>query len=105
MGAEPAVLGIDVGQTGARAEVIAASGRVLGSGEVPVQVAATAGRAEQDGAAWIIAGYAASRPAIAASGCPGLPGICAGALGPAPVPLDEHLRPVGPALLTRAGTR
>jgi len=27
------VLGIDVGQTGARAEVIASSGRVLGSGK------------------------------------------------------------------------
>src|SRR6266513_1254792 len=48
MGAEPAVLGIDVGQSGARAEVVVASGRVLGSGVVPVRVRATAGRAEQD---------------------------------------------------------
>jgi len=105
MGAEPAVLGIDVGQTGARAEVIAASGRVLGSGEVPVQVAATAGRAEQDVAAWIIAVYAASRSAIAASGCRELAGICAGALGPAPVLLDDDLRPVAPAILYRLDNR
>src|SRR5258705_13694511 len=97
MGAEPAVLGIDVGQTGARAEVIAASGRVLGSGEVPVQVAAAAGRAEQDVAAWIAAVDAASRSAIAASrGCE-LAGISAGALRPAPGLPDDDLRPLAPA--------
>ncbi|HEX9519929.1 MAG TPA: FGGY family carbohydrate kinase [Streptosporangiaceae bacterium] len=105
MGAEPAVLGIDVGQTGARAEVIASSGRVLGSGEVPVQVAAAAGRAEQDVAAWIAAVDAASRSAIAASRCCELAGICAGALGPAPVLLDDDLRPLAPAILYRLDNR
>jgi xylulokinase len=105
MSAEPAVLGIDVGQSGARAEVVAASGRVLGSGEVPMRVAVTAGRAEQDVAAWIAAVYAASRFAIAASGCRELAGICAGALGPAPVLLGDDLRPLAPAILYRLDSR
>jgi len=105
MGAEPAALGIDVGQSGARAEMIAASGRVLGSGDVPMRVAATAGRAEQDVTAWIAAVYAASRSAIGASGYRELAGICAGALGPAPVLLDGDLRPLAPAILYRLDNR
>jgi xylulokinase len=102
---EPAVLGIDVGQSGARAEVIAVTGRVLGSAHVPMRVDITAGRAEQDVTAWIAAVYTACRSAIAASGCRQLAGICAGALGPAPVLLGDDQQPLAPAILYRLDKR
>ncbi len=56
-------------------------------------------------AAWIAAVYAASRFAIAASGRRELAGICAGALGPAPVLLGGDLRPLAPAILYRLDSR
>jgi sugar (pentulose or hexulose) kinase len=105
MAGEPAVLGIDVGQSGARAEVIAVSGRVLGSAVVAMPVNVTAGRAEQDVTAWIAAVYAACRSAIEASGCRELTGICAGALGPAPVLLGDDHQPLAPAILYRLDNR
>jgi sugar (pentulose or hexulose) kinase len=105
VGGEPAVLGIDVGQSGARAEVIAVTGRVLGSADIPVRVDITAGRAEQDVSAWIDAVYAACRSAVGASGCRQLAGICAGALGPAPVLLGDDQQPLAPAILYRLDNR
>jgi len=105
VGGEPAVLGIDVGQSGARAEVIAVTGRVLGSADIPMRVDISAGRAEQDVSAWIEAVYAASRSAIALSGCRQLAGICAGALGPAPVLLGDDQQPLAPAILYRLDSR
>jgi xylulokinase len=102
---EPAVLGIDVGQSGARAEVIDLTGRLLGSADIPMRVNVSAGRAEQDVCAWIDAVHAACRSAIAASACRQLAGICAGALGPAPVLLDDDHHPLAPAILYRLDNR
>jgi xylulokinase len=105
VGGEPAVLGIDVGQSGTRAEVIDITGRLLGSADIPMRLDITPGRAEQDVSAWIDAVYAACQSAVAASGCCELAGICAGALGPAPVLLDDDQHPLAPAILYRLDNR
>jgi xylulokinase len=105
MGAEPAVLGIDVGQSGVRAEVISLSGAVLGSGAKAVPVTAAGGRAEQDVQVWLSAVPTAARRALTAAGRSELAGICVGALGPAPVLLDGDLRPLTPAILYRLDAR
>jgi xylulokinase len=85
--------------TGARAALLDAGGRLLGSGRRPLETSYAAGRAEQDPRAWVSAALAAAREAVGRAEGVDVAAIGVGALGPAPILLDDGLEPLTPALL------
>jgi xylulokinase len=94
------VLGIDQGGSGARAAVMTAAGDVLGSGRVACDdLRRTPHGSEHDPRAWLEESFGAARAALAASGRDSVDAIGVGALGPAPVVLDDDLEPLVPSPL------
>ena len=99
-------LGIDVGLSGVRAAVLAVDGRLLGRARRSVETGRPEpGRAEHDPAAWLEATLATGAEAVARAGGPAIEAIGVGALGPAPLIVDESLTPLTPALLFSLDTR
>lgn len=99
-------LGIDVGLTGVRAAVATADGRLLGRARVAVSPRFPApGRAEADARDWAAGALAAGVAAVAEAGVSAVDAVGLGALGPAPVLVDERLEPLAPALLFSLDTR
>jgi xylulokinase len=97
---DPVVLGIDQGSSGARAAVMNAAGDVLGTGRVACTgLRRTTHGSEHDPRAWLDESFGAARAALAASGRESVDAIGIGALGPAPVVLDDDLEPLVPAPL------
>lgn len=93
-------LGIDVGLSGARAAVLDASGDRLGGGAAPcTHRADRAGVAEHDPVGWLDEAIAAASSAVSDAGVDRVDAIAIGALGPAPVLLDDELAPLRPAPL------
>jgi xylulokinase len=98
--ADAVVLGIDQGLSGARAGVMTTDGRLMGRGRAPcTDVRRVAGVLEHDPSAWCGEIRTAARMALAEAGVGSVDAIGIGALGPAPVLLDEALRPVAAAPL------
>jgi xylulokinase len=94
------VLGIDQGSSGARAAVMTAAGDVLGSGRIACDhLRRTPHGSEHDPEAWLGESFGAARAALAASGRSRVDAIGVGALGPAPVVLDDDLEPLLPSPL------
>ena len=102
----PAVLGLDLGTSDAKAALIGLDGTLLGLGRAgyPTDLGAD-GRAEQDPGDWWAALGAATRAATAVRREPGEPprivellAICAVGQGPTLVALDADARPVRPAI-------
>lgn len=91
-------LGIDLGLSGARAAVVDASGRLLGTGRV-VTSARRDPTPEQDPGEWLDAIAHAVRAALSAAGDVRPAAVGVGAFGPCAVTLDAQLRPTGPASL------
>jgi xylulokinase len=100
-----AVLGLDLGTSGARAAVIDVDGRLLGTGRRATRTEFGPRRAEQDPDEWVDAVLAAGREALAIAGVQRVAAVGVAALGPAPVLLDESYRPLGPAPLFALDTR
>jgi len=71
-------------------------GRLLGAARRPIRADTGDGRAEQDPAAWFYALLAAGQEAAAGHTIEAI-SVCA--LGPAPILVDDALRPLTPALL------
>jgi xylulokinase len=92
-------LGIDVGSTGVRAAVLADDGRLLGRARRPVATRTPApGWVEQDPRDWLAGALGAGAEAVrAADVVPDAVGV--GALGPAPVLVDDALEPLAAAPL------
>jgi xylulokinase len=92
-------LGIDVGSTGVRAAVLADDGRLLGHARRPVATRMPApGWVEQDPRDWLAGALGAGAEAVrAADVVPDAVGV--GALGPAPVLVDDDLEPLAAAPL------
>ncbi|HJR97448.1 MAG TPA: FGGY-family carbohydrate kinase, partial [Actinomycetota bacterium] len=100
MASDAVVLGIDQGSSGARAAVMTAAGDVLGSGRVACDdLRRTPHGSEHDPAAWLEESFRAARAALEASGRSSVDAIGVGALGPAPVVLDDDLEPLVPSPL------
>ncbi len=77
-----------------------AAGDVLGSGRVAcTDLRRTPHGSEHDPRAWLDESFGAARAALAASGRDSVDAIGIGALGPAPVVLDEDLEPLLPSPL------
>lgn len=91
--------------SGVRAAVADAAGGLHGTARRPVATRLSPRRAEQDPAAWLEAALAAGREAVKQAGPEGIVAVGVGALGPAPVLVDEQLRPLAPALLFALDTR
>ncbi|MGE0118408.1 MAG: FGGY-family carbohydrate kinase [Dongiaceae bacterium] len=101
-----AVLGIDLGMSGARAAVIDGAGKLLGRGRARHPASGQVDdRIERDPMDWIGEVFAAARAALADAGRPRVEAIGIGALGPCPVLLDADLEPVGPAPLFSIDSR
>jgi len=100
-----AVLGLDVGTSGARAAVIDRAGRLLGTGRRATGTTLGPGWAEQDPEEWVAAALAAGREAVSAAGVARVTAVGVAALGPAPVLLDAASRPLGRAPLFALDTR
>jgi len=77
-----------------------AAGDVLGSGRVACDhLRRTSHGSEHDPGAWLEESFGAARAALAASGRSRVDAIGVGALGPAPVVLDDDLEPLVPSPL------
>lgn len=81
-----AYLGIDIGLSGTRAAVIGEDGAVLGLGQSGQQLTEDEG----DPAQWLADALAAARAALAEAGRNRVEAIGIGALGPAPILVDER---------------
>jgi xylulokinase len=98
--AADAVLGVDVGTTAVKAAVVAADGRVLGTGSVEYPTAyPRPGWVEQDPDDWWRAAGGAIRGALADAGRREVAAVCVSAQAPTLLPLDASGRPLGPALI------
>jgi xylulokinase len=83
-----------------RAAVLDADGRLHGRGARLLATSIPApGRAEHDPRAWVAGALDAGREAVAQAGPVGVVAVGIGALGPAPVLVDERLEALAPALL------
>jgi xylulokinase len=86
--------------SGVRAAVLDARGRLLGSARRSLAPRlARPERAEGDPSAWLSGAFAAGREAVAEARDVEIAAVGVGALGPAPILLDERLEPLTPALL------
>ena len=92
-----AVLGIDLGLSGVRADVVDRDGRVLGSGRVPVAPRWADGVAEADPTAWVRGVADAADRAVESAGT-AVEAVGVAALGAAPV-LTGPDGPLGPVAL------
>jgi xylulokinase len=100
MSREDAVLGVDVGTTAVKAAVVSADGRLLGSGSVEYPTSyAQPGWVEQDPDDWWRAACGAIRAALGEAGRREVAAVCVSAQAPTMLPLDEHARPLRPALI------
>ena len=100
MSSGPVVLGVDQGLSGARASVMDADGTTLGIGRAPcVDLRGEPGSLEHDPGGWVEETTAAVAMALAEAGLRSVDAIGIGALGPAPVVIDERLRPLAGAPL------
>jgi xylulokinase len=80
--------------------VLDAGGRLLGRAATPLETRiAEPGRAEQDPQAWLAGALATGREAVARADQVDVVAVGIGALGPAPLLVDEHLGPLTPAFL------
>ena len=94
------VLGVDVGLTGVRAAVVSESGELAGTARhAHRRGRLSSGVAEHDPQDWLEGTWSAAREAVAASGDVQIVAVGVAGLGPAPVLVDDRLRPLGPALL------
>jgi xylulokinase len=97
---EAAVLGVDLGTMAAKAAVVTADGRMLGSGTVEHPTAyPRPGWAEQDPAEWWRAACGAIRTALGEAGRSEVAAVCVSAQAPTMLPLDARDRPLRPALI------
>ena len=97
---QTAALGIDVGSSSVRAAVVDRDGRLLGRARRPLETAMPEpGRFEHDPRAWLAGALESGREAVQDAGDADVVVIGIGALGPAPVLVDERLEPLTPALL------
>jgi xylulokinase len=93
-------LGFDVGLSGVRATVVRDDGvPVAGARRPHERVRMGDGIAEHDPGAWLQGVAAAGRDAVDAAGGAPIAGVGVAGLGPAPVLVDEDLRPLTTALL------
>lgn len=93
-------LGFDVGLSGVRATVVREDGVLVASARRPHERARMGdGIAEHDPSDWLEGVAAAGREAVEAAGGARIACVGVAALGPAPVLVDEDLRPLTPALL------
>jgi xylulokinase len=93
-------LGFDVGLSGVRATVVREDGLLVASARRPHERARMGdGIAEHDPSDWLEGVAAAGREAVAAAGGARIACVGVAALGPAPVLVDEGLRPLTGALL------
>jgi len=98
--ATDAVLGVDVGTTAVKAAVVAADGRVLGTGsaEYPTHYPRP-GWVEQDPEDWWRAACGAIQAALADGGRRDMAAVCVSAQAPTLLPLDSRGRPLRRALI------
>jgi xylulokinase len=95
-----AVLGVDVGTTAVKAAVVAADGRLLGSGSVEYPTSyPRPGWVEQDPEDWWGASCSAIRGALDDAGRREVAAVCVSAQAPTMLALDGSGRPLGPALI------
>lgn len=100
MTAEDAVLGVDVGTAAVKAAVVAADGRLLGSGSVEYPTTyPRPGLVEQDPEDWWRAGCGAIRRALEETGRREVAAVCVSAQAPTMLPADASGRPLRPALI------
>jgi xylulokinase len=93
-------LGLDVGLSGVRATVVRDDGVLVASSRRSHERARIGdGIAEHDPDDWLEGVTVAGRTAVAAAGEVRIAGVGVAALGPAPVLVDENLRPLTAALL------
>jgi xylulokinase len=93
-------LGFDVGLSGVRATVVRDDGVLVAGARRPHEpVRMGDGIAEHDPGAWLKGVAAAGREAVDVAGGAPIAGVGVAALGPAPVLVDEDLRPLTTALL------
>lgn len=93
-------LGFDVGLSGVRATVVREDGVLVGSARRPHERARMGdGIAEHDPGDWLDGVATAGREAVGAAGGAQIACVGVAALGPAPVLVDEGLRPLTTALL------
>ena len=99
MASTPAVLGLDLGTSEAKAALVGLDGQLLGLGRgtYPTDVGAD-GRAEQDPRDWWAALAVATRSLAGELQGADVLGVCAVGQGPTLVAVDEAARPVRPAL-------
>ncbi|MGR6918214.1 FGGY-family carbohydrate kinase [[Actinomadura] parvosata] len=99
-----AFLALDLGTEGARAAVYGAEGALLGSGAqaYPTRFPRP-GWAEQDPDDWWRASVSAARQALAEAGGPQVEGVAVATTASTVAVLDEHGRPLRPALLWMDG--
>jgi xylulokinase len=103
-GDQACALGIDVGLSGVRAAILSEDGRILGRARRPVASSFGPGRAEANPRALLSAVHACAREALAGV-AERVVAIGVGALGPAPLLVDERFEPLTPALLFSLDTR
>lgn len=89
-----------MGLSAVRAAVLDAEGRLRGRAAKPLEATITEpGRAEHDPRAWLAGALETGREALAQAEQVDVLAVGIGALGPAPVLVDEHLEALTPALL------
>jgi xylulokinase len=89
-----------VGSSAVRAAVLDSGGCLRGRSARPLATSTTEpGRAEHDPRAWVAGALATGRDAVAQAGQVDVVAVGIGALGPAPVLVDENLNTLTPALL------
>jgi xylulokinase len=89
-----------VGSSAVRAAVLDSDGRLRGRATRPLETnVSEPGRAEHDPRAWVAGALEAGREAVVQAGRVDLVALGIGALGPAPVLVDEELKALTPAPL------
>ncbi|MGH3011200.1 MAG: xylulokinase [Gaiellaceae bacterium] len=91
---------MDVGSSAVRAAVLDSDGRLRGYAGRPLETSLPKpGRAEHDPRAWLAGALETGREAVAEAGEVEIVAVGVGALGPAPVLVDERLQALTPAPL------